>query len=129
REVRADFGAGRGLVRAVLGLLAVPFLAMLVVHMRYAMDPLPPLPPDARTQAIAHLRAAVDGRPRPETPALAGGPVGAGPLYVTLWRDGNVHARVTGEGADLAEAVARAADALAGHERIRGRRDVGGRLK
>lgn len=129
REVRADFGAGKGLARAVLGLLAVPFVVALVVQVRYGLDPLPPLTAEARTEAIAHLRAAVDGKARPPTPALVGVPVGEAPLYVTLWREGKVHARVTGEGADLAEAVARAADALAGHERVRGRRDVGGRLK
>ena len=127
--VRAEMAGSPRWVRAVFGLLALPLVIGVAVHVRHDLDPLDPVPADGRSQALAHLRAAVDGGPRPDVPALAGLPVGAGPLYVTLWVDGAIRARVTGQGDDLAQAVARAADALAGHSKVMGRRGIGGRIK
>ena len=129
REVRADLGLGRGGLRAILGLCALPLTAALCVYAVVRVDPLAPLSAAGRDQAIGHLRAALLGDPRPPMPALAGVPVGFGPLYVTAWDQGAVFARVTGEGADMAEAVARAADALVSHPRLAGRRVGGGRLE
>lgn len=127
--VREAMAGGRHWGRAVLGLLAVPLIVAFALHVRHDVDPLDPVEPEGRAQALAHLRAAVGGGARPETPALVGVPVGDAPLYVTLYVDGRVRARVTGEGADLAAAVAAAADALAAHPKIQGRAGIGGRLK
>ncbi len=113
REVRDDLGAGKGLVGAVLGLVAVPFVLAAIVFLTYRLSPVPPVSPEGRDQAIRHLRAAAEGRERPAVAALEEIDVGAGPVFVTLWRAGRKVGRVSGEGADLAEAVRRAGDALA----------------
>jgi len=127
--VRRDMAGSSNWIRAIVGLAVVPIVVGGAVHLRYGLDPLDPVSADGRSQAMAHLRAAVDGAARPETPALVGVPVGPAPLYVTLWVDGRIRARITGDGADLARAVARAGDALAAHPKIMGRTKVGGRLK
>ena len=114
REVREDLTVGhKHLPTAVLGLLAVPFLLALIIFFHFKMDPLAPVPAEGRAQAMAHLRAALAGGARPPTPLLDSLPVGAGPLYVTLWMRGRVVLRVAGEGSDLSEAVHRAADLIA----------------
>ncbi|MCB9545443.1 MAG: hypothetical protein H6706_06045 [Myxococcales bacterium] len=127
--VRRDLGGGRGIIRTALGLLVVPFALALVVHLRYAMPDVEPVSAAGRAEAIAHLRAALKGEPRPPMPTLAGVPVGAGPVWVTLYRGGEPAARVQGDGPDLAAAIAQAADALAGHPKNHGRRVLDGRLK
>jgi hypothetical protein len=129
REVRARFAGGRPWHRAVLGLLLVPPLTAAYVHARVDVDPLAPVSAEGRQQAIDYLRAALLRDPRPALDALKGVPVGEGPLYVSAWDRGELYARVTGEGADLAEAVERAAEALTTHPKLAGRRVGGGRLE
>ena len=126
--VRADLGGRRGL-RAVLGLLALPFVVGLLVHFRFEISAIEPLTAEGRQQAIAHLRAALRQEARPAMPALAGVPVGAGPLQVTLYDRGDAALRVPGDGADMAAAIAQAADALVAAPKVQGRRIAFGRLK
>lgn len=126
--VRAAMAGGAHWFKVVVGLAVVPFVAGIAMHVRYELDPLPPVAEAARDQSVAHARAALSGGERPAMPALEGVPVGPGPLYLTLWDGGKIVARVTGEGADLAEAVRRASDALTRHPRILGRGGIGGRL-
>jgi hypothetical protein len=113
REVRADMGAGKGLIGAVFGLLSLPLVMGLVVFLTYRLSPLAPVTQEGREQTVRHLRAALAGEERSELSALLGVPVGHGPLYVTLWRRGQEVVRVSREGRDLAEAVRRIGDALA----------------
>lgn len=127
--VRGEMGGSPRWTRAIFGLLALPFVLGVALHLRHGFDPLEPIAEDGRSQAIAHLRAAVEGKSRPAMPALVGQPVGPGPLFVTLWKKGRIHARVTGEGDDMAQAVERAAQALASHPKIMGRSRLGGRIK
>lgn len=126
--VRADFGGKSGL-KAVLGLLAFPFVIGLLVHLRFGTPSLDPVSAEGQAQAVAHLRAALLMQPRPAMPALEGVPVGAGDVRVTLYDRGDAAVRVQGTGADLAEAVAKAADALAADPKVAGKKVVAGRLK
>lgn len=126
--VRRVMQGGDTLRRALLGLLCLPFVFGLAVHLRHDLDPIDPVPADARAAATAHLRAAIAGVARPALDALTGLPVGAGPLFVSWYVDGRLGARVTAEGDDLAAAVARAADQLADHRAIKGRTGLVGRL-
>lgn len=127
REVRAQFSGSRGWVRTVFGLLMVPLVLMAVVHFRYGLDPIPAVPEQGRVEALLHLRAALRHKSRPPMPALKGVPVGSGPVVVTYYRRGKVAARVEGSGVDLAEAIARAADALA--SKYTGKKRKGGWIK
>lgn len=127
--IRAALGAGKAPARAVAVLLLLPPLAALTLHARHDLELIAPVPHDARAAALAHLRAALTGAPRPSLDALRGLPVGAGPLHVSWYHRGKLRARVTADGEDLAAAVARAADRLADHPDIRGRRALAGRLK
>ncbi|MCB9553170.1 MAG: hypothetical protein H6705_15085 [Myxococcales bacterium] len=127
--VRAAMATGRAPARAAAALLLIPPLVALAVHLRHDLDVIDPVPADARTQALAHLRAALTGAPRPPLDALRAHPVGPGPLTVSWYHRGKLRARVTADGDDLAAAVARAADSLADHPDIRGRRALRGRLK
>ena len=129
RSVREDFGAGKGWLRATVGLLTLPLLMVLTVQFVYGYDVAEPVSEAGRTQAIAQLRAAVEGEPAIASPALEGVPVGAGELFVSLWKGGKLTARITADGADLAEAITKAGKALAGHPKIHGRTGVGGQLK
>lgn len=124
--VRADMGAGKLSVKVALGLLTLPLWVAVGVHLVYGIGSLEPLNDAARSESIAHLRAALKGESRPATPALKGVP---GDVWVTLYDKGNVGARVRGEGADMAEAIAKAADALAEHPRVKGNRITAGRIK
>jgi hypothetical protein len=111
-EVRQDLGARRGWIRLLLGLVLLPLGAGLAVHVAFTPRPLPPVPQEGRQQALDHLRAAMEGRTRPETPALEGIPRGPGPLVVTAWAHGRPEQRVTVDEGDLAGAVRLAGDAL-----------------
>ncbi len=129
REVRNDFRAGAGLPGAVAGLLSVPWLLMCLVHAVYRVDPLPPVSDEGRQQALRALRAAVDGRDLPETPALEGVAVGPRPLQITLWYRGRRPLQVAVGGEDLAEAVREAATRLADNPGIDDDARRNGRLK
>lgn len=124
REVRADMAVGQGFVAALWGLLGIPLALALVVFMRFSLSPVEPVSQEGREQAVAHLRAALRGSTeQPALPALEGVPLGEGPLYVSLWRRGEVEARVAGDGEDMATAVRAASGALASRndldERVR----------
>lgn len=124
REVRADMAVGQGFVAALWGLLGIPLAVALVVFLRFSLSPVEPVSQEGREQAIAHLRAALrGGTEQPGLPALEGVPLGEGPLYVNLWRRGEVEARVAGDGEDMAAAVRAASAALASRndldERVR----------
>lgn len=133
RELRADLGGGAAVVtrlpKVALALLLAPLPAGLGVHHATAYDALPGLSAEQQAVILAHLRARLDGKAAPDLGALAGVPVGAGPIYVTLWRKGDRVARVTGEGADLAAAVQTAGDALLAHPNLQGKTKVAGELK
>ncbi len=128
-EVRELLGVGKGWVRATLGLLALPPLAGLVCFLGFRVTPLPPVSEEGRAAALAHVRAALEDAPLPPLDALEGIPVGRDALYVTLWQDGKLRARVREQGADLAEAVRRAAQTLRGTGGLAGRAVSEGRLK
>lgn len=115
RTVRGDMAAGSGWSRTVVGIVALPLLLALVLYGRTRLMPHAPIPETARAEATAVLRAALNGTRRPEAPALAGLPLGSGPLFVTVWHHGEPQLRVRGEGPDLAAAIADAADAIATH--------------
>lgn len=129
REVRDAMGAGRGLVAAVIGLLAVPLVLASVVFGTYRLSPQPPVTSEGRVEALAALRAGLVGEELPSTPALEGVAMGPGALWVTLWYRGRVAARVSGEGDDLAAAVRQAAAALADLDELEERPQRRGRLK
>ncbi|MBU0550430.1 hypothetical protein KJ940_02940 [Myxococcota bacterium] len=129
QEAREDMGGGRWWRALFLGAL-LPLITGWAVDARYRLSAPPPeIPQAAREASLAHLRAALQGAPRPSLDHARGYAVGQGPLYVTLYDGGAIKARVTGEGGDLAAAVAQAADALAQHPKLLGRREEGGRLK
>ncbi len=128
-EVRADVGAGAGWVRAVLGLVALPFLVGPAVYLGYRVTPLTPVSETGRQQAVAYARAKLLDEAPPPLDALEGVPVGDDALYLTLWRHGRVLARTTGRGVDLAAAVKDATATLASHPRLHGRKTESGRLK
>ncbi len=129
REVREAMGAGAGWIKAVIGLGLLPVLAFGVGHLKGRLPTLAPLPESARALTVGYLRAAIERAALPDLAPLAGLPVGAGPLYVTLWQEGQIVARVTGEGDDLAGAVAQAGASLLQHPRLQGRAEGRGRLK
>ncbi len=119
REVResiagADPGAAgsRGPAIAALGLALLPILTGATVDARYRLDPVPPVPDPVPAQSLGLLRALAEGRPPPPAPALDRVDLGAGPLQVTLWQDGQIAARVAGGGRTLAEATLAAGRAL-----------------
>jgi hypothetical protein len=114
REVRADMGAGKGLVAALWGLLGAPVVVALFVFVRFSFSPIDPVSQEGREQALAHLRAAlVGGTNDTGLPSLEGIPLGEGSLHVSLWRQGELEARVAARGEDMAAAVRSAAVALA----------------
>lgn len=119
REVR--LGSARPALAAVLVLLAWPWPAAAVVHAAVALRPVPPLSPDVAGAALRGVRAHWLDPSAGIDPALATVPLGPGPLYLTLWRDGTVRARAVGTGATFGEALARATrdlhDALGGDAR------------
>jgi hypothetical protein len=112
REVRELQRAGRAPLVAAGLLVLLPVATGGVVHARHVLAPLPPLPDLALAPALAALRARAEGREPPAAPSLAGLPVGEGPLFVTLWNDGERVARAGGAGRDLAQAVEVAGQAL-----------------
>lgn len=124
--VRADMGAGGLSLKVALGMLLLPFAVGVGVHLIYGTSTADPVSADGRAQAIAHLRGALKNEARPPLPDLKGVP---GAVWVTVYDKGRVAARVRGEGVDMAEGIAQAADALAEHPRIKGRRITAGRLK
>jgi hypothetical protein len=119
REVRADMAAGRGLASGVMSILVIPVAAAALTFQTFRLDPEPPVDARGREQAVRHLLAAAAGTDRPDIPALRGVPVGPGPVFVTLWDQGRIVARVEGVGVDLAGAVRAAADALADEPAVR----------
>lgn len=130
REVRADMGAGRGIIGALWGHLSLPCLMALVVFGRYELNPMPPISQEGRDQALAVLRSALEGSGhRPEVAALEGVPLGQGPLYATLWHRGRNVARVSGRGDSVASAVLDAAEALEDHADLDDAMRRNGRLK
>jgi hypothetical protein len=81
---------------------------------RFSFSPIDPVSQEGREQALAHLRAAlVGGTNETELPSLEGIPLGEGSLHVSLWRQGELEARVAARGDDMAAAVRSAAAALA----------------
>lgn len=132
REVRAAMGAGRGLVGALWGHVALPFVVAALVFARYRLAEPEPVPRAAQDQALAQLRAALEGGAGarlPDGPALRGLRLGEGTLYASLWHEGQLAARVTARGDDLAEAVREAATSLGRSAALDEAARRGGRLK
>lgn len=134
REVRAQMGAGRALPRAAVLLLLVPLPVGLGVHSHYRYASHEPLSEAQQATALQILREAMRSgqAPAPENEALRafrGVPTGAGPLYVTLWHRGQRLARVQAEGADFAQALREAAQALLAHPKVHGTSGRYGRLR
>jgi hypothetical protein len=111
-EPRHAAVASRGPTIAAVGLALVPFLTGAGVEARFRLDPVAPVPDAAAGQSLSLLRALAEGRPPPQAPALDRLPLGEGPLQVTLWRDGQIAARVAGGGKTLGEATHAAGRAL-----------------
>jgi hypothetical protein len=113
RAAMASKGHAAARVALVLALLPVPVGA--AVEFRQRLVPLPPVPEAAVGASLAVLRSRLEGRPAgaEAARALQGVPLGAGPLFVTLWNEGRIVARVSAAGASLAAAVAGAGDRLA----------------
>ncbi len=103
-------GGARRRGAALLGLAVIAIGAG--AQARVELHPLPALPEPSRTAAVTAVRAALGGPPG-DARALAGVPLGAGPLFVTLWSGGKAVARVAVGGRDLAEAARDAGRALA----------------
>ncbi|KPK58407.1 MAG: hypothetical protein AMS21_10650 [Gemmatimonas sp. SG8_38_2] len=114
REVRADMGAGKGLVAGLFGLVGAPLVVALVVLVRFSFSPIDPVSQEGREQTLAHLREALLGRTNEaELASLEDVPVGEGSLHVSLWHQGELEARVSARGDDMAAAVRSAAAMLA----------------
>jgi hypothetical protein len=96
REVRRDFGAAKAVQQAMVLLLLVPLASLLVGAVYAQPTPIAAVTTEAQAQALAVLRAALQGRERPPTPALVGVPLGSGPLYVSLWHSGTLDRAGTG---------------------------------
>ncbi len=129
REVRGALGPAKGSWCGLFLVLLVPLVLAPLSFFPFWLHPIAPVPVGARDQSLAVLRAAVAGKERPAAPDLAGVPLGPGPLHVTLWVRGRAVARVTGTGANLAQAVDDAARALADHPGLAKRGRWSGRLK
>ena len=127
--LRARFEAHGPWFRVILGLSTLPFLLGFVVHERYDLDPLPPLSVSQRALATQYVRAAMTRDPLPDLSPLKDQPAGAGPVFVTVWHRGRIGYRVSGEGVDFSEALARASDNLVNHPNMVGRRERRGRVK
>jgi hypothetical protein len=94
----------------------------LAVYLRYRLPDASLLDGPAADQALAFLEAAVEGRPAPPLQAAALGRRPAGPVWVSLYRRGELLLRHQAQEADVAACLRRAAGA------IRARRaDLGGR--
>ena len=129
REIREQLGPAKWTWRAIGLLFLLPVVLAALCYFPFRLRPVDPIPPEARDQSIAVLRAALEGSERPTAPTLASQSVGPGPLYVTLWARGKRLARVTGAGSDLAQAVDQAARALSDHPQLAKLRGRGGRIK
>ncbi len=105
-------GSARVPARALALLALLPVLAGGAVHARFSMTPMPAAVENLRVAAMAHLRAALEGREAVMSAALAGVPLGPGPLVVSAWLDGSLITRVEGTGTTLAAAVEAAARRL-----------------
>src|SRR5688572_13552656 len=102
REVRGAVRIGRSrAARAALAIALLPAAVGLCVDRVFRLDPRPPVPEAALGQALAVVRASIEGKPLPSAPALAGVDPGDGPLTVTLWHEGARVARAAGRGRDL----------------------------
>jgi hypothetical protein len=105
-EVRQVMHAGRAALVVALAMVAVPLPVGAVVHARFHLAPLPPLPASALSASLALVRAQLEERAEvAASAALAQVPLGPGPLFVSLWRDGKLVARVSAGGASLADAA------------------------
>lgn len=130
REVTTDMGVRRGLVAILWGLVGLPFVIATIVGVMFDMEPVEPVNQEGREQALVHLRSALDGTEGESAlPALEGVPLGAGPLYVTLWHRGEIGARVAADGEDMAAAVRAASVALAREDNIDERARQEGTIK
>jgi len=127
--LRTAFDSKGPWLRVILGLSLLPFLFGFAVHQRYALTSLEPVSETARVQSVEYVRARMMKEKAPGLEALAGVPMGAGPVYITIWYRGRVGYRVFGEGADLAEALERATDNLVSHPQMQGRKENRGRIK
>ena len=126
REVRAAVAVGRSRAGAAALILALlPFGFGLVVDRLVRLDPRPPVPEAALSPALAVVRARAEGREPPRAPALRGVDPGEGPLYVTLWHEGERMARAAGRGRDLGEAADSAGQALRAALQASGRPALG----
>ncbi len=104
----------RGFLYAVLAFPVVLFIACYAVYAWARIDLAPALPSEARTEAIATIRHALDGDTptRPTSSALARRPRG-GPVFVTVWhRAQPLFRHVSGGGQTIADALMAAAEAL-----------------
>jgi hypothetical protein len=115
REVRQDLRPAKAVRGMVVLMLCGPLLLVPPLYLHAQLTPVAAVPAAVREQSIAVLRAALRHGERPLAPALAGVPLGPGPLYVSLWQDGKLIAQVRGQGRDFAAAVDNAASALRTH--------------
>jgi hypothetical protein len=115
-EVRRAMRAGKtGPLIVVAALVLLPLPVGLAVTARYGLSPLPPLPAEAARAALSALRLELDGREQEAAAAARALPplaVGPGPLFVSLWDEGKLVARVSGSGDSLASAVTGAGRSL-----------------
>ncbi|MCA9547655.1 MAG: hypothetical protein KC613_24800, partial [Myxococcales bacterium] len=128
-DVREAMGAGKGWLRAVLGVGLIPLVALAYGHWLGRLPTIEPLSEAQRTLAVRYLRAALERTDRPALDALKGVPTGPGPLFATVWHDGNLVARGQGRAEDLAQALEQAAHELTQHPRLQARAEGRGRIK
>lgn len=105
REVRGPMQGGRAGAVAAIVLALVPLPVGFGVATRYGLTVLPPVPEAALARSLAIVRAKLQGQAGPEPGPLVGVPVGAGPVFVSLWAGGQPVARAQATGRDLAAAI------------------------
>jgi hypothetical protein len=105
-EVRQMMHAGRAALVVALAMIALPLPVGAAVHARYSLAPLAPLPASALSASLALVRAQLgESAQVAAAAAQAQLPLGPGPLFVSLWRDGKLVARVAAGGDSLADAA------------------------
>jgi hypothetical protein len=129
REVRQDLRPAKAVRGVVVLLLCGPLALIPPLYLRARLTPVAAVTTAVREQSVAVLRAALLHSARPLAPVLSGVPLGPGPLYVSLWQDGQLIVRVRGQGSDFAAAVDDAASALRAHPALATSVHTAARLK
>jgi hypothetical protein len=128
-DVRYGMGGSPNWRRALLGLAVASICLCVVVGWLGAPRIHTPVSDEARAVSTEFVRATLLSEKTPNLDALRSIPLGAGPLFVSIWSRGKVLARASGTGSNLAAALEHATRTLKSHRKLIGRKLSEGTIK